>query len=221
MGPDVEDSSTDITIPRSLTLAVALAVGCLLLGVLTSGHTFESVDRSISPTNLVKRVVADYEVWQVLTIINTAFCSWAGIASIAFISLLVGIKRSEVRFSANTLTAIAVIMAGLSTVIPRAFGRISPDQYGNSYPNMFIASTVAFYGSMVILSSRFGNQGLDRAIAIVSGCILCASIFWALFFGYSWASDVIGGLLLGSALVSGVIWYLEFQKERCLAGTKQ
>jgi undecaprenyl-diphosphatase len=75
-------------------------------------------------------------------------------------------------------------------------------EVGFSYPSGHVAGSAALIGAMLLLYLQGSHGRLSRAVAVVgAGLAVTAVAASRLYLGVHWLTDVIGGLLLGSAVV--------------------
>jgi cytochrome bd-type quinol oxidase subunit 2 len=152
-------------------------------------HTLPLVYVGRHPTSLVllRSIVAHVE-----DLVATPLATLA-IASLLALALMWSLSWSATRqwleakaFRALTITAaaVAVVMIACSYILPPWFGRLAPYSNTFSYPDMFSATPVAFYGVILYISWRKrARYGIAIAIAFLAVSFLGAGVFdgWSVF----------------------------------------
>ena len=167
-------------------------------------------DHTLTPRTVAGRVVSYPVLWQELTFAVVLLYSLTTCVTVAGVCCIISLRQKALRIPANMLLAIAAGLALMSRIVPSMCGRTGPQMTVGSFPDMYVASAVAFYGTAVVLATRYGKMAIRRVAMLLTalGVVLCG--FSGIFFGYSWMSDVAGGLLLGFVLTSTARLYLRW-----------
>lgn len=79
-----------------------------------------------------------------------------------------------------------------------------------SYPSSHTMLAVVIYSTaIVVFSELLGNTKLVWLPRIAFGCLMIITVVGRLLSGYHWLTDIVGGLLIGIALI---LWYLAVRK---------
>lgn len=81
----------------------------------------------------------------------------------------------------------------------------------NSYPSGHVVRAIIVYGLIAVIVHRLAPQGWPRRVVIPLATLVVAAIaFDRLYLAVHWASDVIGGLILGGvSLWAALLWLAE------------
>jgi undecaprenyl-diphosphatase len=159
--------------------------------------------------------------------IGVALLGGAEVTAVVAGGLAVYLARSGFRNEAWALLALVVALAAevaykllLHHPAPTRFphgdgpsltmllegGRIN----ANSYPSGHTLRAVLVYGLLAFVIHRLAPAGPWRRVAVpVAAVIIALVAFDRLYLGVHWASDVMGGLLLGGLLLAGAIAWLD------------
>jgi undecaprenyl-diphosphatase len=81
---------------------------------------------------------------------------------------------------------------------------------GGSYPSGHMMRTVLLYGLGAFVVRRLASPGWARSlVAPLAAVVVGLMALDRVYLGVHWQSDVVGGLLLGGALLAGVIAWLD------------
>lgn len=134
-----------------------------------------------------------FAVTEVLTLVlnNPLFGGILG----AFGMLFAARHRDAQRVMAGAFV-VSIINLGLDRFVMSEYPRYSPALRMGHYVDTLVLFSVSFWGFLfaTAYSARRKYAGLFL-VPIVD------SIFVSLFFGYSWLTDVVGAVLLGSAMI--------------------
>ena len=112
-------------------------------------------------------------------------------------------------FAAEAITKLVVIHpqppvthAGRLSVTTFVQGQV------NSYPSGHAVRSIIVYGLIAVLITRFWRgERIRRGAPALAAVLIAAVGFDRLYLGVHWASDVMGGFLLGGAFfVLGILW---------------
>jgi undecaprenyl-diphosphatase len=83
-----------------------------------------------------------------------------------------------------------------------------PNALHNSYPSGHTLRAVLVYGLLAFVIYRLATPGWHRRLAIAAAAVIIGFVaFDRLYLGVHWASDVVGGLLVGGlALTAAIVW---------------
>lgn len=79
----------------------------------------------------------------------------------------------------------------------------------NSFPSGHMARAVLVFGLLAFLLRRLAGRRWHRAAPAVAAAIILAMAFDRVYLQVHWASDVLGGLLLGGICLLGAIIWLD------------
>jgi len=201
-----------------------LALALLVAGLVAAFATLALVVGSTpEPLDIDQTIVALVVPWRgspadLPMKVATYCCSWQVIVGSTAVAAIVFVARRWHRSAALILVAVVgdeIIVSTLKWLIQRP----RPDQSlamlpatGSSFPSGHTFICVAFYGLLAGLALRRMPSLAPRLVLGV------AAVAWALTVGFSrvylgahWPTDVLGSLLLGSALV---VTLLRFDRPR-------
>lgn len=81
--------------------------------------------------------------------------------------------------------------------------------FGGSYPSGHMMRTVFVYGLGAFVVSRLAPPRWGRPTVAVAAAVVGLMALDRVYLGVHWQSDVVGGLLLGGALLAGAIAWLD------------
>lgn len=71
-----------------------------------------------------------------------------------------------------------------------------------SFPSSHTVLAIVVFGSAIMLAAMYlKNAVLRRALQALGAVLLCATVAARLFSGVHWATDIIGGIIIGSSLL--------------------
>jgi membrane-associated phospholipid phosphatase len=85
-------------------------------------------------------------------------------------------------------------------------GTLTPE---GSYPSGHMMRTVLIYGVGAFVVRRLASPGWARMAAPAAAAVIGLMALDRVYLGVHWQSDVVGGLLLGGAVLAGVIAWLD------------
>ena len=164
---------------RPLAFGVALLGGAELTVLLAAGLAF-----------YLARSGFRSEAWALLALV-VATC-----AEVAYKLLLH--HPAPTRFSHGDGPSLTMLLEG---------GRIIG---ANSYPSGHTLRAVLVYGLLAFVIHRLAPAGPWQRLAVPAAAVIIALVaFDRLYLGVHWASDVVGGLLLGGLLLAAAIAWLD------------
>lgn len=118
-------------------------------------------------------------------------------------------------------TPIAVLMGAflanpvLEAVLKGLVGRERPDLArlvtgdGPAFPSGHVLATVGFYGILAVIAWRSSTRRSLAVSALTASAVIIALVgFSRIYLGVHWMTDVIGGLIVGSAFVAAAAFFL-------------
>jgi len=81
--------------------------------------------------------------------------------------------------------------------------------FGGSYPSGHMMRTVFVYGLGAFVVSRLARPRWGRLAVAAAATVVGLMPFDRVYLGVHWQSDVVGGLLLGGAVLAGAVAWLE------------
>lgn len=137
----------------------------------------------------------------------TASCSIPVVGVILVVLCLIGIKNRRLRFQ-NFMMLVNVAGAWLLNYLLKAvFQRQRPAleqltaETGFSFPSAHAMVGVAFYGYLIYLCVRFLWKPWNKVCAVLLTLLIVAIGISRIYLGVHYASDVVAGLLCGTAWV--------------------
>lgn len=187
--------------------AVVYALGLLVTGPLRQtalGRTDEEVVRAAERARLPWLT----EVMQTVDLVSGV---WGILVAGATVAALGVAHRGSWRPAVVVLVAVAgeVLLYWLTTSL---VGRPRPDveplytrlPIDNSFPSGHVAATVAVYGSAAALALAYGRGRLRRLVVAAAALLVALSMTARVYLGAHYPTDVVVGLLLGTAWVWAV-----------------
>lgn len=81
---------------------------------------------------------------------------------------------------------------------------------GPSFPSGHVLASVGFYGVLAAVAWRSSHRRTTRIAAYAAATVVIVAVgFSRVFLGVHWFTDVIGGMLAGTAFVLAVAWSLQ------------
>ena len=156
----------------------------------------------------------------------TMTCSIPVIGGISVVLCLIGIKNRRLRFR-NFMMLVNIAAAWLLNYLLKSiFQRQRPalDQLtvetGFSFPSAHAMVGVAFYGYLIYLCIRFMWKPWNRICAVLFTLLIVAIGISRIYLGVHYASDVVAGLLCGTAWVLLFIRLVGNRQERKIMGNR-
>jgi undecaprenyl-diphosphatase len=126
--------------------------------------------------------------------------------------------------SGGLLVILSGIAALVSDPLKEIVGRPRPSpelvnvimtEFGGSFPSGHTVFAVLVFGTLMYLLVTGEKRVLWKSLSI-SGCLLVILFIAAsrIYLGVHWLSDVIGGLLISSTILFGLIWFYRILKSR-------
>lgn len=145
-------------------------------------------------------------IMPVTDLIRIFVANWSATELLTFVCCLTAIRRRSWRVPAVVCVALSIAMLGAMKCAPVIFHRPGPDTSLDTYPNLYVSNSIAFYGYLIYCA-------FSRSAGWVAKVITCAALFLSatesvivpVYFGFSWFTDVAGGFVLGIALLSGAV----------------
>jgi undecaprenyl-diphosphatase len=195
-------------LPRPWLVAGAAAlVGFLLLTllVLHSGRS-DGFDRAVSVaaasvrtsgTTALARIITGFGSWPVVLAVTgvAAGFAWEGTGQL---------RRPVTLLAVLLLTASAVYLLKTAVGRPRpGAGLLVPGSSGGfAYPSGHTTDATVVYVLAALLLTT-ADQRVRRAVALAVATVLALLVGLSrVYLGYHWASDVLGGWLLGTAITA-------------------
>lgn len=188
-----------------LALVIALAVQ------VRTGSGLVHLDRSIQQSVTASRTPGLTAWARVLTTIGR-------ILVVAIVALIVtavaAIRRDDeaVVLLAVGLATSSVLVVGIKSIVGRArppvIDMTGPAPHSFSFPSGHTTASTILYGILLLLAwRRTGNRWARAALAAVFVAVV-GGVGWSrVYLGFHWATDVLAGWLLGSAvLVALAVW---------------
>jgi hypothetical protein len=120
------------------------------------------------------------------------------------------IARKESLVAAEILIGVLIVVWVLTRTMHLARG-LSSLESADSFPSYWPVMAIAFWGAIATVASRFHwNEALRRSLVALFVGLVLFSIAAPLYYFIAWPTDVIGGVLLGTA----VLCLLQFVLER-------
>ncbi len=189
-------------IARGLGVAAIAAIAYALLGNAVAHRPPEP----LWPIDVAGSALAGHATH--LALIFTASCWWEALVSLGIAAIALGAARPAWRARATFSVIVTLIAWKTSDVLKNAFARPRPERWFLHHETTFSYSSghamfaVVVYG---LWSYFIATSALPRPLRTVLASALAlwaAAVIWSrLALGAHWATDLIGGVLLGVALL--------------------
>ena len=192
---------------RDAGIAVALAATGIALALFANSFATFPGDRAT--LEAVQRVLGDW--FEPAADLFNGFLHDYGIR-ILWVASILGLGYAGRRVDAAMFIVIAPV--GLITYIAKvSVGRPRPDGgYGSpeytealSFPSGHTSQAVAFFGLWLLIAGRVFPPRVALGVRTVSVAAIFLTGLSRVWVGAHWPSDVAGGLVLGAALIFGVV----------------
>jgi membrane-associated phospholipid phosphatase len=147
--------------------------------------------------------------WTTAAVAVTTAGGPVGVAVIGCVVSGIWVWRRRSPRPAVILIGTLLVTAAVNTVCKLAVGRARPPVPAHlvvetdwSYPSGHVSGTVALAGAVVLIYLPEARTSVRRTVAVVLAVLgVCAVAVSRLYLGVHWLTDVIGGALLGTAVV--------------------
>jgi len=190
-------------------LAGGLLAALVLVGLIIGADWVESIDAAVSNR------FGDHRSHHTTVVSDAIFGFIGDPAGVAIAATLFGGLLS---LRARSMIPIGLVVGGVGTAVvvehtlKALLGRtVRPDapaqwsviaEYAHSYPSGHVAGSAALLGTIAVISSVGRAQSTKATLAVlVVLCVLAVAVM-ALYVHAHLVSDVIGGMLLGGAVVT-------------------
>lgn len=207
---------------RPLAFLAILGVAFVLYTYLVAAGVADSLDLTVAralgvawwpPAETVARgiaVLGGVEVTAVVTVGLAVFLWRWGFrteaAALAIFLLLVGLEVAYKFALAHPPPLAFSHRDGPSVVTMWQPGTL---KFGGSYPSGHMMRTVFVYGLVAFVVRRLASPAWGRVAIVAVSAVVGLMALDRVYLGVHWQSDVVGGLLLGGALLAGAIAWLD------------
>ncbi|MBI4260524.1 MAG: phosphatase PAP2 family protein [Actinobacteria bacterium] len=147
------------------------------------------------------------EAMAFLSLLGTRYVIGALLVALGAVVLLTG----RCRFTLMVLVAAFLLNPVAEFILKEGLiARTRPDVLqlvpgrGASFPSGHVLASVGFFGMLPVLAWEATGRTWVRAAAVVLGIgVVLGVAFSRMYLGVHWLTDVVGGLLLGTAIVVG------------------
>lgn len=184
------------------------------VGANESNIGFATINKSFS--NIIGVNMICYDITYYLGILAL------GIAGIyACIGLIQMIKRKsilkidrEIILLGCFYVLVAVIYVFFEKVIINYRPILMEGVLEASYPSSHTLLTICICGSSIIINRQLFKNKITKILNILLAVIMVATVVGRLVSGVHWLTDIIGGILISSALLMGYYSLIKFKKEK-------
>ena len=197
-----------MTTPRGVARdpAVVLAVACaalfILLALVVNGHGHTFLDEPV--TSFVTSLPVPTDAWAFLTSLGGRILIPLGFVLVAGLALARRWREAVVVGGALLLAVGLTEVVKLAVARPRPPGEALADASGYSFPSGHTLNSTVTYGLIALVAWR---SSLPRSARLVVVAALAALVLLIgasrIALGVHYPSDVLAGLLAGTAIVCG------------------
>jgi membrane-associated phospholipid phosphatase len=150
-------------------------------------------------------------VMHAVTLLGDRIVIGGALALLVLWALRFGRCRTPIAVLVGAFLANPVLEAALKGLV----GRERPDLAqlvsgdGPAFPSGHVLATVGFYGILAVIAWRSSTRRSLAVGALVASAVVIALVgFSRIYLGVHWMTDVIGGLLVGTAFVAAAAYFL-------------
>lgn len=211
------------TLGHLTAAAAAIAVVLIALGLLVTGAWGDTWlgrwDRSVVATmaELRTTTLTDIATW--VGRLSATSTVVVGGLTLSMLALAASGRWRTVLFVATTLSGEALLYFAVSRIVdryrPEVADLTSSLPTAASWPSGHAAAAVALYGAATALLLRHGSSGWRRLVVAVPVVVGCAVALSRIYVGAHYPTDVLAGLVLGTAwLLACIRWLLPAARRR-------
>lgn len=175
----------------------------MFLGFAVSGRSGLPIDTLVASDHAWENIVLFGNVYVALAVVNHFVNHPIFQLSLSAFATPLLLRWRDFRRTAFVSTGLAAVEVGLLYTSASLFPRTTPAHAVGSYPAIFVASAVGYWG---FLASEAAQQPRFRGCLIVLLIPIIGSVFVSLYFGESWLTDVLGGVLIGGGIALAAIF---------------
>lgn len=207
---------------RPLAFLAILGVAFVLYTYLVAGGVADSLDLNVAmalglawwpPAETVGQAIAVLGGFEVTAVVSAGLAvflwRWGfrtEAAALAIFLLLVGLEVAYKFALAHPPPLTFSHRDGPSVVTMWQPGTL---KFGGSYPSGHMMRTVFVYGLVAFVVRRMASPAWGRVAILAVSAVVGLMALDRVYLGVHWQSDVVGGLLLGGALLAGAIAWLD------------
>ena len=198
------DTSRDLVRDPAAWVAIACAIGFLLVGVVVNGQGNMGLDAPAS--SFVKSLPVPTDAWALLTAAGGLILVPIGIILVVGLLLVGQVRMAIVVATALILAAVSTELVKLLIARPRPPGEPLVVAPGYSFPSGHTLNSTVTYGLVALVAWRSRlplpvRRVLVGALVVLIGLVGLSRIA----LGVHYPSDVLAGWLAGIAIVATVV----------------
>jgi membrane-associated phospholipid phosphatase len=196
--------SRDLVRDPAAWVAIACAIGFLLVGVVVNGQGHIGLDAPAS--SFVKSLPVPTDAWALLTAAGGLILVPIGIVLVVGLLLVGQVRMAIVVAAALVLGALGTELVKLLIARPRPPGDPLVGAPGYSFPSGHTLNSTVTYGLVALVAWRSRLPLPVRRVLVVALVVLIVLVGLSrIALGVHYPSDVLAGWLAGTAIVATVV----------------
>jgi membrane-associated phospholipid phosphatase len=193
--------SRDLVRDPAAWVAIACAIGFLLVGVVVNGQGHMGLDAPAS--SFVKSLPVPTDAWALLTAAGGIILVPIGIVLVVGLLLIGQVRMAIVVAAALILAAVSTELVKLLVARPRPPGEPLVGAPGYSFPSGHTLNSTVTYGLVALVAWRSRLPIAVRRILVAGLVVLIVLVGLSrIALGVHYPSDVLAGWLAGTAIVA-------------------
>jgi membrane-associated phospholipid phosphatase len=198
------DTSRDLVRDPAAWVAIACAIGFLLVSVVVNGQGHIGLDAPAS--SFVKSLPVPTDAWALLTAAGGIVLVPIGVLLVVGLILVGQIRMAIVVAAALILAAVSTELVKLLIARPRPPGEPLIGAPGYSFPSGHTLNSTVTYGLVALVAWRSRLPIAVRRILVAGLVVLIVLVGLSrIALGVHYPSDVLAGWLAGTAIVATVV----------------
>ena len=197
-------TSRDLARDPAAWVAIACAIGFLLVGVVVNGQGHVGLDAPAS--SFVRSLPVPTDAWALLTAAGGLVLVPIGIVLVVGLLVVGQVRMAIVVAAALVLGALGTELVKLLIARPRPPGELLVGAPGYSFPSGHTLNSTVTYGLVALVAWRSRLPLPVRRILVAGLVVLIVLIGLSrIALGVHYPSDVLAGWLAGTAIVATVV----------------